>query len=323
MTPVVHPGLTVAGFTRHPLHAEDSLWSNTNCYLDVWIELLHGLGRSPEPLFAAAVAAETQVEQFEFLKIDHRDLEEVHGIRVGEYDVWQPLAEQVRTQMEAGNLMIVEADAYWLPDTRGISYGTEHTKTSIVPLHLNPAEQHLVYLHNEGLHELHGPDFDFVLGEQRDRGIVPAPYVELVRLDRLSAVSDDEARAHTVRLLGHHARRTGTENPAAHLMEVLRSRFDWLAETGMEGYHALCFETTRQLGVVALLASEAVRFSRVEQLQPAADSYAAVSREAKALQFQLARVARGRRSASLETAMSSISDQWEQAATTVRAWAFS
>ncbi|MDO4255062.1 MAG: DUF1839 family protein [Kocuria sp.] len=316
-----YPGLSVDGFQQHPLHQQDSLWSNTNCYLDVWIELLHGMGRRPEPLFAAAVAAETQVEQFEFLKIDHRDLEEVHGIRVGEYDVWTSLLEHVITQMRAGNLIIVEADAHWLPDTRGISYRIEHTKTSIVPLHVDREHQHLVYLHNEGLHELRGSDFEFVLGPRRSEGIVPSPYVELVRMERLTEANDDAAREHTIRLLRHHTHRAGTQNPAAELMDVLRARYEWLTTAGMDGYHALCFETTRQLGVVSLLGAEAVRFSGVEQLQPAAEAFTAVSKEAKALQFQLARVARGRQSTTLETTMNTIVAQWARAASTLKEWA--
>lgn len=317
----MYPGLSMEGFVQHPLHRQDSLWSNTNCYMDVWIELLHGMGRRPEPLFAAAVAAETQVEQFEFLKVDHRDLEQVHGIRVGEYDVWTTLLEHVTTHMQAGNVIIVEADAHWLPDTRGISYGIEHTKTSIVPVHVDARNKHLVYLHNEGLHELRGDDFDYVLGEQRSQGIVPAPYMELVRLDRLNAPDDDLAREHTIRLLKYHAGRSPVTNPVADLMDVLRSRYQWLATAGMDGYHALCFETTRQLGVVALLAAEAVRFSQVDHLQPAAEAYLDVSKEAKALQFQLARVARGRQPAAVESTMQTIVSQWAVAANSLQEWA--
>lgn len=313
-------GLSPEGFVQHTVHREDSVWSNTNCYLDVWIELLHGLGRRPEPLFAVAVAADTQVEQFEFLKVDHRDLEEVHGIRVGEYDIWSSLLEQVQTQMGAGNLLIIEADAHWLPDTRGVSYGIEHTKTSIIPVHVDPAQQHLVYLHNEGLHELRGADFDYVLGPRRAEGIVPAPYVELLRLDRLTPANDDDARAHTVRLLRHHARRAPEHNPAESLMDVVRSRFPWLQDHGMEGYHALCFETTRQLGVVAMLAAQAIRFAAVAELEPAAAAWERVSSEAKALQFQLARVARGRSSKTMEAAMNSIVSAWGDGADHVQRW---
>ena len=59
-------------------------------------------------------------------------------------------------QLGLGNPMLIEADAFWLPDTRGVSYGQEHTKTSIVVLHADPDTRELVYLHNEGLHRLDG-----------------------------------------------------------------------------------------------------------------------------------------------------------------------
>lgn len=327
------PALTPAGFDQHPLHRDESVWSQTNCYLDVWIELLHGLGLAPEPLLAAAVAADAQIEQFEFLKIEHRDLEEVYGIRVGEYDIWTGLLEQTLTQMRAGNLLIVEADAHWLPDTRGVSYGIQHTKTSIVVLAADPDARRLVYLHNEGLHELSGPDFDHVLGEERAEGIVPAPYVELIRLDGLRPLDDDGARAQTRRLLRVHAARAPQRNPVEALMEILRGRLDWLAEQGMDGYHALVFETTRQLGVVAMLAAAACRHAALadeggdgeqndgdDDLRLAARSWLRVSEEAKALQFQLARAARGRRSASLEATMGSLPEHWATAAAALARW---
>ncbi|WP_186304520.1 DUF1839 family protein [Kocuria palustris] len=314
-------GLSAAGFEQHRLHRDESVWSNTNCYLDVWIELLHGLGHAPEPMFAAAVAAAAQTTQFEFLKVEHRDLEEVYGIRVGEHDIWLGLQEQVLQQLDAGHAMLIEADAFWLPDTRGVSYGIEHTKTSIVVLAADPPAQELVYLHNEGLHRLGGEDFDRVLGPGRADGIVPSPYTELIRLDGLRSPDEVDAVAATRRLLRLHASRAPRENPAEQLMAILRARFEWLGGRGMDGYHALCFETTRQLGVVAMLAAEACRHAQDPALETAAQNWTAVSEEAKGLQFQLARVARGRASASIEATMGSIADRWAAAAGALSAWA--
>lgn len=313
--------LSPEGFIQHPLHRDESVWSNTNCYLDVWIELLHGLGHAPEPLFAAAVATTAQATQFEFLKVDHRDLEEVTGIRVGEHDIWLGLQEQVMLQLGLGNPMLIEADAFWLPDTRGVSYGQEHTKTSIVVLHADPDTRELVYLHNEGLHRLDGADFDHVLGAGRSQGIVPSPYTELISLEGLRGPQDVDAAAQTRRLLRLHAARAPQTNPVADLMEILRSRFAWLGENGMEGYHALCFETTRQLGVVSMLAAAACRHAEVPELEPAVEAWTAVSEEAKGMQFQLARLARGRGSSALAATMDSAVEHWAQAAEALASWA--
>lgn len=314
-------GLSPEGFAQHPLHRDESVWSNTNCYLDVWIELLHGLGHAPEPMFAAATAATAQGTQFEFLKVEHRDLEEVYGLRVGEHDIWLGLQEQVLLQLAAGNPMLIEADAFWLPDTRGVSYGIEHTKTSIVVLSADPQAQELVYLHNEGLHRLSGEDVDRVLGPGRREGIVPSPYTELISLQGLRSPAEVDAVAQTRRLLRLHARRAPRANPAGELVEILRARLPWLGEHGMQGYHALCFETTRQLGVVAMLAAAACRHAQEPGLEAAVQGWSAVSEEAKGIQFQLARIARGRGSKALEAAMDSVVEHWSQAAAALAAWA--
>ena len=55
-------------FVPHPLHAPDRTWAETNCYIDLWIELLHGLGRDPVPAGACALSADHLGDQWEFLK---------------------------------------------------------------------------------------------------------------------------------------------------------------------------------------------------------------------------------------------------------------
>ena len=43
----VLPALRAAGYVRHTLHADDRLWVEKNCYVDVVIELVHALGLEP------------------------------------------------------------------------------------------------------------------------------------------------------------------------------------------------------------------------------------------------------------------------------------
>ena len=34
-------------YAPHRIHGDGRVWSETNCYADLWIELLHALGRDP------------------------------------------------------------------------------------------------------------------------------------------------------------------------------------------------------------------------------------------------------------------------------------
>ena len=40
-------GLDAASYTRHSLHAEDKVWVEKNCYVDIWIEVIHAIGCEP------------------------------------------------------------------------------------------------------------------------------------------------------------------------------------------------------------------------------------------------------------------------------------
>ena len=51
---VALPGLDAGTYRRHMLHAEDRVWVEKNCYVDVCIELLHALGWNRLPPSARA-----------------------------------------------------------------------------------------------------------------------------------------------------------------------------------------------------------------------------------------------------------------------------
>lgn len=302
--------LTPGNAPRSVLHDPAEPWSPTNCYVDVWIGLLASLGLDPVPMLTAAFAADFLGDQWEFLKPRHEDLETLYGIRTGEYDTWRPLAEHVRLAMARGDALIVEVDAYDLPDTVGVSYRTAHTKTSIVPLRLDPLREELVYLHNDGVHALGSADLDATLGPGAAAGHVPYPYVELVRLDALHRLPPHELWHAGRELAREHLRRApgaGSDGrgPAGRLVDAIREHLPALAEGGMDYFHLYSFATTRQAGLTAALAAHACRFladgartwpSDVapEGLDAAAEAFDAAAEAAKTLQFQLARVASGR-----------------------------
>ncbi|MDT7950871.1 MAG: DUF1839 family protein, partial [Acetobacteraceae bacterium] len=66
--------LTAANHVPHPLHSATRPWPETNCYLDLWIELLHALDRDPTPLLGVAAALEWEADHFTFLKPSAGDI---------------------------------------------------------------------------------------------------------------------------------------------------------------------------------------------------------------------------------------------------------
>lgn len=297
--------LTAADAPRSVLHDPAEPWSPTNCYMDVWIGLTAVLGLDPVPMLGAAFSADFLGDQWEFLKPRQEDIEALYGLSLGEYDTWRPLGEHLQCAMSRGDALIVEVDAFHLPDTAGVSYGTSHTKTSVVPLRLDPVAGELVYLHNDGVHVLSGEDLENTLGPGARSGLVPFPYVELVRTQDMVRREPRELWQCATGLARAHVRRAPATSPAQRLVAAIRAELPVIAERGMDYFHVYSFATTRQAGLTAGLAAHACRYLaegaerwpsdlNAMQLLTAAESLDTAAAAAKTLQFQLARAARGR-----------------------------
>ncbi|NHN56587.1 DUF1839 family protein [Calidifontibacter sp. DB0510] len=289
-------------FRRHPLHDPSGPWPQTDCYLDVWISVLHGLGLDPVPALAPVLALSADDDQLTFVKTDERDLRELYGIRYGEHPLWVSLLEHVVTQAEAGHLLVVEADSFYLPDTAGTSYRTEHLKSSIVPVELDPDAQVMTYLHNNVQGQLCDDDFaaifrsDALTGEASTW--VPLPYVERVDLSGLQRLSSDElaeaARAVAVRQLAD-----STAAPLGSLPQWVDRHGERMAREGMPFFHRFAFATTRPAGFAAHLAGALASWFGERGADPvasreAASAFEEASGRAQQAQLKLTRVARGR-----------------------------
>ncbi len=55
MTQAVFDRFSAATYVRSPLHSQDRDWPETNCYLDVWIEVLPSLGLPAEACLSYSV----------------------------------------------------------------------------------------------------------------------------------------------------------------------------------------------------------------------------------------------------------------------------
>lgn len=296
--------LNAADFRPHPLHAVERTWTETNCYVDLWVELLHALGHDPLAASAFTLSTDFEGDQWTFFKFPVEDLREMFGIEVGEFNVWRPLLDHAVEQLELGRLMIMDADAWFLPDTQGVSYQTAHVKTALVPNSIDRDGRQLGYFHNAGYFELSGDDFDGIFREGRysDDMLLP-PYVETVCLDRMRSdqggLFDD-----ALTLAKAHLARRPLDDPMGRFQQRLRRDIEWLQSQDIETFHLYAFGTCRQCGAAAELAASFVDWLAVHDpdvpaagsadLAIVADAYRTVATAAKALQFALARASRGR-----------------------------
>ncbi len=87
-------------YTPHELHGATRAWGESNCYIDVWIEVLHALGCDPYACLPFVFAIDWEGDQWTFFKPPHEDLVALYGVDVQELNVWKkPLVVNAAEQL--------------------------------------------------------------------------------------------------------------------------------------------------------------------------------------------------------------------------------
>lgn len=315
MTAASALGLDPGRYEPHRFHRTERVWSEHNCYVDLWIEMLHALGLDPVAASAFTLSTDFEGDQWTMFKYPPEDLRTLFGIEVAELNVWRPLSEHVIEQISFGRLLTVDVDAWFLPDTRGVSYRTGHQKTTLAVESVDLDARRMGYFHNAGYFVLEGDDFDGVMGLgawEPGPSELP-PYTEVVRLDRLRR-SDPDRLERVRSLTKQHLARLPDTNPVSRFTQRLREDLPWLAEHDLDTFHRYAFGTCRQCGASAELAADFVEWLADNEgsESDAAKQLRQISEGAKALQFSLARAARGRK-VDLDEVASAMETAWERA----------
>lgn len=292
-------GLDPSTYSVSPLHAPDLVWVEKNCYVDVWIELLHALHLEPRAMLAFTVAVDFEGDQWTFFKPPHGELRELYGIDVQEMTVWRSLIEHAEEHLAAGKLISTEADAFWLPDTAGTDYRRQHTKSTIILNELQPAEGRLGYFHNAGYFSLQGEDFrrTFRLGAAPDPDFMPL-FAELIRLDALVRRSGPELSACAAALWRRHLGRRPRTNPLRRFEERYRADLPDIISRGLPYYHAWAFASIRQIGAAFELAAHGLRWldqHGAAAVAGAAADFETISKACKTLILKGARAVNSRK----------------------------
>ncbi len=301
---------------RHPLHGADRLWVEKNCYVDVWIELLHALGLDPMAMLAFTVAVDFEGDQWTFFKPPHRDLRELYGLDVQELYLWRPLLEHALEHLGAGKFISTEADAFWLPDTAGTDYRRQHTKTTIILGAIDAHARRLSYFHNAAYHTLEGEDFaqTFRLEAPPDPAWMPL-FAESIRCDRLRRIPEPALRERSRSLLLEQVEWLPADNPIRRFELRFAADLPRIAREGLTVYHAWVFGTVRQLGAAAELSALYLGWLEPArgELRDAAAAFERISAVSKALILKIARAVNGGRPQDFSANFDELAGAWDRA----------
>jgi Domain of unknown function (DUF1839) len=302
-------GVDPATYEPHRLHATGRTYLETNCYADVLIELLHARGDEPLAMLGFIARTDWETDQFTYFKPPHADLDRLFGIDVHEMLPYRPLPEQIEALLASGRTVLVEIDAWYLPDTAATSYRREHLKTTVAPEMIDREGERLRYFHNAGFFELDGEDYRGafrMLPHFTDD--VMEPFVEVVSFDAGPRLTGEALRECARDLLaGHYARRPG-RNPFLAWAGRLEADLPRLLAGAAEDYHAYAFVTVRMVGSAFELLADHVEWVLGARGEAAAGALRRIVEGSKTVSFRLAR----RRPFDPRPALAELARAWDQ-----------
>ncbi|TCU36135.1 succinylarginine dihydrolase [Rhizobium azibense] len=313
----VFPAIRPDGYRQHALHSSERMWPETNCYIDLWIEVLHTLRLPPEAMLGFTLTQDFEGDQFTFFKVPLEDLEALYGIRVTELAIFDRVEHHVETQIRRGRLCLVEMDSFYMPDTQGTAYHCEHGKTTVAINRLDVAAKRVEYFHNAGYFQLEGEDFDGLFQMHLSESNSPfLPYTEFAKFPETFAGENyigDVAH----RLFKVHFSRRPAENPIRAFAKQFPQQVEAVAERPFGFFHKYAFNTLRQFGANFELAADHLAWLSEGRFAQAEENARRISEVAKSVQFQLARAVTRRKFEPLKAALDPAADAWDAMMTSI------
>ncbi len=282
------------------LHGESAIWQETNCYMDLWIELLYRWRLDPRAALAFTVTQDFEGDHFTFFKYSQADIEQLYGAIVQEMPLYDTLEAHVAEQVGRGHTVLVEVDSYYLPDTRATAYRQSHVKTTVAIDRIDIATQQLSYCHNLGYYTITGDDYRGLLRlepDLRDNELLLFPYAECVK--RVRAPLEGPALSNAVAAqMRRHLGRLPHGNPVSRWRAVFDEHVCTAVARGDGYFHHYGFNLPRQLGANFEMLGHCLTWLgehgyRVPPSIPG--SAMSIASECKVLQFRLARAVARRR----------------------------
>jgi Domain of unknown function (DUF1839) len=303
----------------HPWHQGERVWSTTNSHLDVWIELLHTLDLEPAPVLLPTICADFEGDQWTLTRVAPADLWACYGIVIEELLIWRPLLAHLVEQLDRGNAVLIEVDAFHLPDMIGSSYQREHAKTIIAVTGYDRHAHRIRYIHGSVGADVGGEDLDALLSAGIGSAQLP-PHAQVIKLDRLVARTGAERAQIGVALARFHATRLPARNPVRGFADALRAHGAWLAGGDADHYQRWAFATLQQCGAAFEVGADVCSWLAYhgEPVAPAVAPLRLVSHAARALHQRLVRVSQSGRMPDVGHTVDDMTRAWDDAMTVLR-----
>ena len=296
----------------HDWHRGERIWSTTNAHLDVWIELLHALELDPAAVLMPTLCVDFNGDQWSFTSICPSDLWACYGIAVEDLIVWRPLLAHLVEQLDRGNAVLVEVDAFHLPDMMGSSYQREHAKTLIAVTGYDRHAHRMRYLHGSAGATVGGGDLDALMTAGIGGAQLP-PHAQIVKLDRIAHRTVSERAQVGVALARFHATRIPAANPVRAFGEALRAHGAWLAGGDAEHYQRWAFATLHQCGSSFELGADVCDWlgTHDEAVGDAARHLRLLAHSARGLHQRLVRVSQSGRMPDVTLTVEEMARSWD------------
>lgn len=302
-------GTSLSEHYPHVLHAAGRTYVETNCYADVLIELLHARGDEPLAMFGFIVRTDWEGDQFTYAKPLPADLERLFGVKIHEMLPYRSLPEHIEEQLGRGRTVLVEIDAWYLPDTAGTSYRRGHLKTTVAPEAIDRRGEWMRYFHNAGFYELSGEDYRGAFRMlPHFTADVMDPFVEVVSFDAGPRLVGETLRTAARELLVHHLARSPSGNPFTAWAARLDEDLPRLLEGSEDDYHEYAFVTARMVGSAFELLADHVDWLLGERGDEASAAFRRIVEGSKTVSFRMAR----RRAFDPQAALGGMIEAWEQ-----------
>ena len=303
-------------YQRHAIHSQERQWAETNCYVDVWIELLHAWGFEPIAALPFTLTADFEGDQWTFFKFPHADLYQLFGLEIQELMIWRSLVKHIEEQVSLGRPILVELDSFYLPDTAGTAYQREHVKSTVAIIDIDTANQRMGYFHGQGYYHLSGADYVNVLhlSGVPHPSVLP-PYVEIVKRHEIAPPTEEALTQTSVERLQSELQKLPDANPFEKFKPRFETDLQWLAGEPLETFHQYSFATLRQFGACYELSATYLKWLQgrgIAGLETSIGVFDGLSSGAKTMQFQLARAMARKRTLDLSP-IDQMASQWQLA----------